>query len=450
MMRITRFIAVSCGVMLSCFLAQTQAQNTSQPLTLNETVELALRNSGDVALARARYAVLQNKSSADHAVFQPNLYVGSNAAYTLGFPFISNQTPSVFNAQYVQTLFNLPLRVQDKAAKERAEQARIELQKVRGDVTVRAATLYLELANVQESLQLAQAEESSANSILGVVREGSLAGYELHIEITRAQLTLAKVKERLLRLRDRDDILRAQLRTLIGYSSDRQLEIDSEELREFEKQQPKYRLDPAVLNFNPVIEEAERERDARAFLAQGEKGAYWPTVDAIGKDDVLSDALNNWKDFIAKPKSFRTNNVTAGISSRIPIFNPATSAKVALAKSQLQEAELSLANQRQSLALDVKQRFQRFRELRAAREVRELELKIADDLLATSRSREEQGRGIAGDVARARLGDNEKQEAVLDATFEVAREELMLLEIVGRLSDAFPSLTDAQRGHSDR
>jgi outer membrane protein TolC len=113
-------------------------------------------------------------------------------------------------------------------------------------------------------------------------------------------------------------------------------------------------------------------------------------------------------------------------------------------------AELSLANQRQSLALDVTQRFQRLRELSAARDVRELELKIAADLLATSRAREEQGRGIAGDVARARLEDDEKQEAVLGATFEMAREELMLLEMIGRLSDVFPSLTGAQRSSSDR
>ena len=137
-----------------------------------------------------------------------------------------------------------------------------------------------------------------------------------------------------------------------------------------------------------------------------------------------------------------------GISAHIPILNPTTSAKVALAKSQFQEAELSLAIQRQNVALDVKQRFQRLRELRAAWDVRELELKIADEVLVASQAREEQGRGIAGDVARARLEDNEKQEAVLDATFEMAREELLLLEMIGRLPDIFPSLTGAQRGSS--
>ncbi len=446
-MRITRFIVVSAGLLFSCFPIHAQDENSSQPLTLQETVALALRNSGDVALARARYAVSQNQLSADHAVFQPNLYAGSNAAYTQGFPFIAKQTPSVFNMNYVQTLFNLPLRGQDKAAKERAEQTRIELQRVRDDVTVRAATTYLELADVQKSLELAQSEESSADNILSVVRERSAAGYELPIEVTRARLTLAQIKERLTKLRDRDDILRAQLRTLIGYASDKQFKIRSEELRSFEKPQPTYPLD-AALNSNPVIEQAERERDARAFIAQGEKGGYWPTVDTVGKYDVLSEEINHWKEFIANPKFFRENNVTVGISSRIPILNPTTSANVALAKRQLQEAELSLANQQQNLALDVKQRFQRLRELRAAWDVRELELKIADDLLATSQAREAQGRGMAGELARARLEDNEKQEPVLDATFETAREELMLLEMIGKLSDVFPSLTGAQQSGS--
>jgi outer membrane protein TolC len=446
-MKGARFIVVLLGAILGCFLADTLAQNTSQSLTLDETVELALQNSGDVALARARYAVSKNALSVGHAVFQPNLYAGSNAAYTMGFPFIWNQTPSVFNVHYVQTLFNLPLRGQDKAARERAEQTQIELQRVRDDVTVRAATTYLELADVQESLELAQGEESNAKNILSVVRERSGAGYELPIEVTRARLTLAKIEERLNKLRDRDDILRAQLRSLIGYASDKQLQVDSKELQLFEKPRLTFTIDPVALNSNPVIQEAERERDARSFIAQGEKGGYWPTVDAIGKYDVLSE-INNWKEFIANPKSFRTNNVTVGISAHIPILNPTTSAKVALAKSQFQEAELSLAIQRQNVALDVKQRFQRLRELRAAWDVRELELKIADEVLVASQAREEQGRGIAGDVARARLEDNEKQEAVLDATFEMAREELLLLEMIGRLPDIFPSLTGAQRGSS--
>jgi outer membrane protein TolC len=444
---IVRF-SFGTAVMLSvCLFGKVQAQNSPQPLTLEETVSLAVQNSGEVAVARARYATAESEVFVDRAVFEPNLYAGSNAAYTRGFPFITPQTPSLFNLRSTETLFNSPLRGQDKAAQEQAEKLRIELQRVRDDIAVRAASTYLELAAVQESLRLAQNEESSGDKVLSIVRERSLAGYELPIEITRAQLELAKVEERIVRLRARGDVLHAQLQMLIGYALDKQLEIDSEELRRFEMPQEMHLISTA-LDSNLVIEQAVHERNARAFILKGEKGAYWPSVDIVGQYDLLSE-INNWDQFF-QPNSIPNNNVVVGISARIPILDLTIPARVALAKSRLQEAELVLANQRQNLSLDVKQRIQRIRELEATLDVRKLELKLASEVLATNQARATEGGGLPGEVERARLDEGERQEALLDATFEIAKEQLLLLEVTGELPEVFPSLTGEQFKSRDR
>lgn len=444
---VVRFI-FGTAVMLSVgSSSKVQAQNSPQPLTLEETVSLAVQNSGEVALARARYDIAESEVFVDRAVFEPNLYAGSNAAYTRGFPFITPQTPSLFNLRYTETLFNSPLRGQDKAAQERAEKSRIELQRTRDDIAVRAASEYLELAAVQESLRVAQNEESSGDKVLSIVRERSLAGYELPIEITRAQFELAKVEERIVRLRARGDVLNAQLQMLIGYALDKQLKIDSEELRKFGMPQTTHLITTA-LDSNLVIEQAAHERNARAFILKGEKGAYWPSVDIIGQYDLLSE-INNWDQFF-RPKSVPDNNGAVGISARIPILDLTTSARVALAKSRLQEAELVLANQRQNLSLDVEQRIRRLRELEATLDVRKLELKLASEVLAANQARATEGSGIPGGVERARLDEGARQEALLDATFEIAKEQLLLFEVTGELSKVFPSLTGKQFKPRDR
>ena len=57
--------------------------------------------------------------------------------------------PSLFNLSYAQTLFNLPLKGQVKAAEDRANSQKLEIDRTRDDVIIRAATAYLELAKVQ-------------------------------------------------------------------------------------------------------------------------------------------------------------------------------------------------------------------------------------------------------------------------------------------------------------
>ena len=58
----------------------------SDKLTLRQAVTLALQNSREIALARMQYTVALNAAGVDRADFRPNLYTGSGAAYTSGFP----------------------------------------------------------------------------------------------------------------------------------------------------------------------------------------------------------------------------------------------------------------------------------------------------------------------------------------------------------------------------
>jgi outer membrane protein TolC len=416
--------------------AQDAAQDSSQvagKFTLRQAVTLALQNSREIALARVQYTVALNAAGVDRADFRPNLYTGSGAAYTSGFPStVGGQAPSIFNLSYTQSVFNLPLRGQLKAAETRAETQKIELERTRDAVIVRAATTYLELAEVRHALELLRSEGASAEKIAGVTRERTEAGQELPIENIRSQLTLARIRQRIIHLEGRDAILSQQLRNLTGTPDQQSIEVINED-PSFAVDQQESDMIAAALKSSPFVTEAEKERDARQHLLKGAKGGFWPTVNVVGLYQVLGQ-FNNYNEFFSH---FQRNNVTIGVDVHIPLYSAKTFAEVKLAKSQLNEAELALGNKRQEVRADVLQKARDVRELDASHEVARLDLQLAQESLQIVQTKFDQGRATLRDIEQARLDESDKWVAFLDAEFARQQGQLTLLQATGQLAKVF-------------
>src|SRR5271163_4631897 len=115
-----RYLAV-----LACFLgvagAPAARAQDAETMTLRSAVTLALENSPDLKLARVQYTVALKEAGLDRAAFLPNLYTGSGAAYSYGFPALpGGNAPAVFQLSYTQSLFDPFLKGQQHAAEERA------------------------------------------------------------------------------------------------------------------------------------------------------------------------------------------------------------------------------------------------------------------------------------------------------------------------------------------
>lgn len=405
----------------------------AEKLTLRQAVTLALQNSHDLALARMQYNVSLNEAGVYRGEFWPNLYTGSGAAYTSGFPATpGGQAPAIFSLSYSQALFNLPLRGQLKAAEDRAKNAKLEVERMRDDVIVRAAAGYLELAKVHHSLELLRKEQASATKILEVTRERAAVGQELPIEITRGALTLARIQERIIKLEGRNEILTQQMRNLTGISEGHPIEVETEE-PSFASDLQEGQLVGLALQNNPMIQEAENERSAREHIFKGERGGYWPTVNLIGLYQVLGK-FNNYQQFF---NHFQRNNVTVGVDVHIPLFSAKTRASVALAKSQLSAAELSLGNKRRDVSLEVQQKARNVNELEASREVARLDLQLAQETLDMVQAKMQEGRATLRDIEQARLDESDKWMAFLDADFARQQGQLALLQATGQLAKVF-------------
>jgi outer membrane protein len=402
----------------------------SRKLTLKEAVTLAVGNSRDVALARLQYGLVQREAGVNRAAFRPNFYTGTGAAYTNGFPLMSGGgVPAIFSLSYDQQIFNPPLKGDQRAAEQRAEEQRLAMEGVRDAVMVRAALGYLELAKVRHAQELMRGERLSAGRILDSMRERAEAGRELPIEVTRAQLTAARIEQRIAQLEDREDSLTGELRDMMGLPSDQPIEVSTEDIPGTAMDEAKDLVSQAMAN-NVELKQAEVERRARAEKLKGERGGYWPTVSLVGQYNILSNT-NNYTDFF---KKFQRNNVIFGLEVRIPIFASRTTSAIAFAQADLNAAELQLAKKRSELSLNVRRMARQVREADLAGEVTRLELQLSQENLRVLQVQFDQGRGSLKDLEAAHLDENDRWLSFLDANYARQQAQLELLRTTGQVA----------------
>jgi outer membrane protein len=431
-------IAAVGGVILAMFSARagaqegtTQAPSSATPvaLTLKRAIELALQNSKDIQVAKIQASVADHAAQITRAQFMPNLYAGSGAGYTNGIPETpGGRAPAVFNVTYTEQVFNEPLRGQAKEMQEQSNSQKIVLEDMRNSVITRTAMAYLELGKVQHSLELLRKERESAEKILQVTQERQGEGFELPVEVTKAQLTKAQVVQRILQLEGREDELEVFLRYQLGFADSQAMEVTPEELPG-EAEQAGDNLVAMALTNNTGLQLAQSDVRAKEFRLKGEKRGHLPTLELVSVYSVLAK-FNNYSEFF---NHFQRNNFNAGIELQVPIFSARIKAAIGLAQVNLDAAKASLTGKKTEVTAEVRQKTRRVREMDAAKEVARLELQLAQQNVAVQQAQFSEGKLNLREVERTRLEENEKWMAYLDANFQKQQAQLELLKTAGQL-----------------
>ena len=404
-------------------------QSAPVALTLKSAVEMALRNSKDIQVAKLQASLAEHASQLSKAEFMPNLYAGSGAGYTYGIPETpGGRAPSVFNMTYTEQIFNEPLKGQGKELEEQARSQKIVLEDVKNSVIERTAMAYLELAKVRHSQELLRAEQESADKILQVTQERQGEGYELPMEVTKAQLTKAQVTQRILQLEGRQDELEVFLRGQLGLGDEQAIEVTPEDLPG-EAEQEDANLVAMAMQNNVSLRLAESDVRAKEFRLKGEQHGYFPTLELVSTYSRLAN-FNNYLDYF---KKFQPNNFNAGVQIQVPLFSAKTKESIGLAKINLQAAQATLANKKTQVSAEVRQKTLHLRERDAAKEVARLELQLAQQNIAVLQEQFNEGKVSLRDVERARLDENDKWMAFLDANFQRQQAQLDLLKTAGEL-----------------
>jgi outer membrane protein TolC len=408
---------------------ETPSAEAPVALTLKHAIELALQNSKEIQVAKIQASVADHAALITRAQFMPNLYAGSGAGYTNGIPETpGGRAPSVFNVTYTEQIFNEPLRGQGKEMQEQAKSQKIALQDARNSVITRTAMAYLELGKVRHTLELLRKEQESAEKILQVTQERQGEGFELPVEVTKAQLTKAQVVQRILQLEGRQDELEVFLRYQLGLSDEQAIEVTPEELPG-EAEQAGDNLVAMAVTSNAGLQLAESDVRAKEFRLKGERRGYFPTLEFVSVYSVLAK-FNNYSQFFS---AFQRNNFNAGIDMQVPIFSARIKAAISLAQVNLDAAKASLTNKKSEVTAEVRQKTRRVRERDAAKEVARLELQLAQQNVAVLQARFDEGKLNLREMEKARLEENEKWMAYLDANFQKQQAQLELLKTAGQL-----------------
>src|SRR6266404_5336455 len=398
-------------------------------LTLKRAIELALQNSKDIQIAKLQASLANRSAMITRAQFMPNLYAGSGAGYTLGIPETpGGRAPALFNVTYTEQVFNEPLRGQGKEQQEQAKSQKILLEDARNSVIVRTASTYLELAMVRHSLELLRKEQESADKILGVTQQREKENFELPVAVTKDQLTKARVVQRILQLEGRQDELEVTLRGQTGLAENVQIEITPEDLPGIAEQEGANLVAMALQN-NVGLRVAQSDVRAREFRLAGEKKGHYPTVQAVAIYSRLAN-FNNYSQFF---KPFQPDNFNAGVQIQLPLFSAQTRANIALAQVNLDVAKAQLASKRNEVSAAVRVKTRHLRERDAAKEVARLELQLAQQNVTVFQSQFAEGRINVREVERARLDENDKWMAYLDANFQRQQAQLDLLQTAGQI-----------------
>jgi outer membrane protein len=406
-----------------------QAQSAGASLTLRQAVSQAVEHSRDVTAARLRYEAAQRETAVSRSQFMPNLYAGSGAAYSRGFPLAAGGgAPAVLSVTYNQILFDPLARSEVRAAEQKQEQVRLEMEATRDAVILRVASAYLELAKVRRSRELLLSERASAARILAYTRQRTAAGLELPIEVTRAQLTAAKIEQSLTKLEGGADDLSDQLRADLGLPGDQTLEVVAEDLPAITD--PDSALLERAVQSNISLKQAAVDRETSLVRLQGERGSRWPTFSITGQYNILAK-FNDYDQFFNK---FQRNNVVAGVQIKIPIFASRVSSGISAAQANVAAAQMAFDLRRTEVSLDARQKARRRRETDAAREVARLELELAQQNTGVVQSQFNQGRASLRDMEAAQLDQNEKWLAFLDADFARQQAQLELMRATGQMA----------------
>jgi outer membrane protein TolC len=406
-----------------------EQQGGAVALTLKSAIEMALRNSKDIQIAKLQASLATHASQVSKAEFLPSLYVGSGAGYTYGIPETpGGRAPSLFNVTYTEQVFNEPLRGQGKELEEQARSQKIVLEDVKNSVISRTAMAYLELAKVRHSLELLRGEHESAEKILQVTQERQGEGYELPVEVTKAQLTKAQVTQRVLQLEGREDELEVFLRGQLGLGQEQAIEVTPEELPG-EAEQEGANLVAMAMENNAGLLLAESDVRAKEFRLKGEKRGYFPTLEAVSTYSLLAN-FNNYSEFY---KKFQRNNFNAGVQVQVPLFSARTREAIGLAQINLETSQATLASKKTQVSAEVRQKTRHLRERDAAKEVARLELQLAQQNIAVLQEQFTEGKVNLREVERARLDENEKWMGYLDANFQRQQAQLELLKTAGQL-----------------
>jgi outer membrane protein TolC len=403
----------------------------AQTISLRHAVELALQHATGITIATAdeqhataSYRELRNS-------YFPQLNVGAGIGYTDGFPLsLEGGAPSLVNVTAQSALFNLALSDFIRAARDEIKVDALTTKDQRNKVIQDTVLSYAELAKWQRRLSSLGEARGQEEKMEGAVEERVKAGIDSEMDLSKAKLSVARVKLRLAEANGAADVLREHLAKMTGVPPG-SLEIDPDSIPALPSAKQDSDVAERSADQNPAVQAALEEARAQFLRVKGEKRALWPTMDFAAQYANLT-TINNYQRFY---RDFQPNDVTVGAAVRLPFFNLAQHARIREAEAEAEKAKRQAEATRNSISEETLRMQRSVIQMQDARDVAELEYEIAQQNVQAVKTRMESSTANLHDLDNAETQANEHFITLQDMTFETQRSQIELMRATGDLEN---------------
>ena len=240
------------------------------------------------------------------------------------------------------------------------------------------------------------------------------AGTVSNFEVLRAQVALANAQPDLIKARNNHRIAIEQLRQALGAPLSTAGAPQPEVVGALDFAPQNYDLDSALATAHahrPELLRISKLEDAGEQTVRGAKSGYYPNLSAMGLYEWGGEGLGSGG-------SFTGNGWLFGLQSSWSIFDGrATAGKVRQARSQLEQARLSLAAEELAVDVEVRQALSSLQEAAELVEASRKTVEQADEALRLANARYHAGSATQLDVLTSQVSLTQARTNALQATY---------------------------------
>lgn len=411
--------------------ADDGAAEDREPLTLKTAVELALKHSTGLAIAEADKKIADRGVAQSKYAFVPQVTVGSGLGYSNGFPLtLENLAPSLLNVTSSAYVINLGQQQFTKAARHELAVMTKMADERRAQVVFDTALTYSQLDSLESSMTSLRQQQQAASRVQIVAQQRTAAGVDSPVELTKAKLSLARVRLSMEQQEGQVELLRAKLSQLTGLPAAQILTVSDSipalpvpvDAREFL---------PRVVESSREVQVAQEQALAKEATAKGEHRSMWPQMDYALQYAALA-RYNNY-DVYFRTSAFQRNNLTAGVVIRYQLFNAPQNARAVAADYEALKARKQAEEVKNQVTSEAMKLHQSVRQLAAARDVAQLEYQLAGSDVQVVQARLDSGQATVRDQENAHLAERQRYSAYMGANFELEKALMQLLLSTGEI-----------------
>jgi outer membrane protein len=416
-------------ILLLVFSAVAALAET-HPLTLRQAVEIALKESPDLVLARLDEQKAQAGIRIAKDPFVPKVYAGSGDAATWGYPSsIEGSAPAIVQLKTDMSLFNRPKSYDLARAKETARGAAIGVQSKNDEVAFQTASLFLDVLQMARSAQSLRLEVESLERVSEATKLRVEEGRELSLENKRVAVDLARARQRSEGLAGDLDYGQASLAVVLGYpAGDRIQTVDDDSKPPAIPENESAARELALQNSHE-IQRLESDLKAKGFEVHEYRSARLPMVDLVAQYALFD--LSIYKSLFPH---IERNNGQLGVAVTIPLLGgSAVKGQLTRAETDILELRTQMNQTRSRIELDTQKSYQDLKKADTASEVAKLDLDYAREQVSVLLTQLGEGRATRQRVDDARLNEQEKWIAFYDAQHSQEKARLNVLRNTGTL-----------------